>query len=311
MLIESRYAFFAGRICPIEEARISILAAVVNYGLAVFEGIRAYWVPETEEWLIFRLADHMERLRRNGRILLMDLPIAPGEAAEAAAELVIREGVRGDVYIRPLLFKSGHEIGPHVHDSPCELSMFVTPLARYVNTSDGIRAAVSSWRRVSDTAIPPRGKIAGSYVNAALAKSEAVLAGADEAILLSEDGAVCEGTVSNLFLVRSGRLITPPVTAGILEGITRQSILALAEDLGLAADERSVERSELYVADEVFLCGTATEVAPVIEVDRRRIGEGVPGPITRRLARAFDDAAHGRSPRRAEWCTPVSPRGAG
>ncbi len=305
MLIESRYAFFGGEIRPIEEAKISILAAVVNYGLAVFEGIRAYWIPERQESLIFRLGDHVDRLRRNGRILLMDLPLTPDGAAKVAAELLAREGIRGDAYIRPLLYKSAPEIGPHVHDSPCELSMFVTPLSRYADTSEGIRVVVSSWRRIADAAIPPRGKISGSYVNAALAKSEAALAGADDAILLSEDGSVSEGTVSNLFLVRAGHLITPPVTAGILEGITRQSVLALAEDLGLPIAERPVQRSELYVADEAFLCGTAMELAPVVEVDHRAVGDGVPGPITRRLAQAFDDAVHGRSRRHADWCTAV------
>ncbi len=305
MLIESRYAFFGGAIRPIEEAKISILAAVVNYGLAVFEGIRAYWIPEREESLIFRLGDHLERLRRNGRILLMDLPLTLGAAEKVVTGLVAKEGIRGDAYIRPLLYKAAHEIGPHVHDSPCELSMFVTPLSRYVNTSNGIRVVVSSWRRIRDAAIPPRGKISGSYVNAALAKSEATLGGADDAILLSEDGSVSEGTVSNLFLVRAGRLITPPVTAGILEGITRQSVLTLAEELGLPVAERTVERSELYVADEAFLCGTAMELAPIIEVDRRPVGEGVPGPITRRLVQEFGDAVHGRSRRHADWCTAV------
>ncbi len=305
MQIESRYAFFNGDIRPIEEARISILAAVVNYGLAVFEGIRTYWIPEREESLAFRLGDHVERLRRNGRILLMDLPMTPVEVAEVLVKLVQREGVRGDAYVRPLLYKAAPEIGPHVHDSPCELSMFVTPLSRYADTSDGIRVVVSSWRRTSDASIPPRGKITGSYVNAALAKSEAALAGADDAILLSEEGTVSEGTVSNLFLVRDGRLITPPVTAGILEGITRQSVLTLADDLGLPIVERPVHRSELYVADEAFLCGTAMELAPVVEVDRRPVGDGVPGPISRRLARAFDDAVHGRSSRHADWCTAI------
>jgi branched-chain amino acid aminotransferase len=167
---------------------------------------------------------------------------------------------------------------------------------------------ISSWRRISDASIPPRGKISGSYVNAALAKSEAALAGADDAILLSEDGSVSEGTVSNLFLVRAGRLITPPVTAGILEGITRQSVLTLAEDSGLAVTERQVQRSELYVADEAFLCGTAMEIAPVIEVDRRPVGDGAPGPVTRQLAQALDDAVHGRSSRHADWCTATPPR---
>jgi branched-chain amino acid aminotransferase len=184
--------------------------------------------------------------------------------------------------------------------------MFATPLSRYANTADGIRAIVSSWRRTSDNAIPPRGKIAGSYVNAALAKSEAVLGGADEAILLTHDGAVSEGTVSNLFLVRDGQLVTPPVTAGILEGITRRTVLTLARDLGLDVLERTVERSELYVTDEVFLCGTAMELAPVIEVDHRPVGDGVPGALTRRLANEFDDVVHGRCPRHQDWCTAVT-----
>lgn len=192
-----------------------------------------------------------------------------------------------------------------MHDSPCELSVFVTPLSRYVDTARGIRAIVSSWRRIGDCTIPPRGKITGGYVNAALAKSEAILAGADDAILLTEAGAVSEGTVSNLFLVRGDRLITPPATAGILEGITRQSVLTLAGDAGIEVVERVVERSEFYVADEVFLTGTATELAPVIEVDRRPVGAGVPGPITRKLSREFDDAVHGRSRRHGDWCTAV------
>jgi branched-chain amino acid aminotransferase len=236
----------------------------------------------------------------------MDLPIPPEEVAARAIELLTKEGIRGDAYIRPLLYKAAPELGPHVHDSPCELSMFATPLSRYANTADGIRATVSSWRRTSDNAIPPRGKIAGSYVNAALAKSEAVLGGADEAILLTHDGAVSEGTVSNLFLVRDGQLVTPPVTAGILEGITRRTVLTLARDLGLDVLERTVERSELYVADEVFLCGTAMELAPVIEVDHRPVGDGAPGALTRRLANEFDDAVHGRCARHRDWCTAVT-----
>ncbi len=305
MLIESRYAFFEGRIRPIDEARISILAAAVNYGLAVFEGIRAYWPDERDALLVFRLRDHLERLRSNGRILLMDLPMTLDEAAAAVMTLLAKEGIRGDAYVRPLLYKSAHEIGPRLHDSPCKLSMFVTPLSRYAETSNGIRVVVSSWRRISDAAAPPRGKIAGTYVNAALAKSEAALAGADDAILLGEDGTVSEGTVSNLFLVRGGRLVTPPVAAGILEGITRQSVLTLAGDLGIPVEERSVSRSELYVADEVFLTGTAMELAPVIEIDRRPVGNGAPGDVTRRLARSFDDAVHGRSLAHSDWCTPV------
>jgi len=305
VLIESRYAFFRGEIRPIEEANVSILSAVVNYGLAMFEGIRAYWIPERGEALVFRLHDHIDRLRRNGRILMMDLPLSREDLAARVAELLAKEQIRGDAYIRPLLYKAAHEIGPRVHDSPCDLAIFVTPLARYVDTVGGVRAIVSSWRRTADNAIPPRGKITGGYVNAALAKSEAALAGVDDAILLTEAGAVSEGTVSNLFLVRGGRLITPPVTAGILEGITRQTVLTLAAEAGIEVVERVVERSELYVADEVFLTGTATEIAPVVEIDRRAVGGGVPGPVTQRLANEFSRAVHGGSTRHADWCTVV------
>jgi branched-chain amino acid aminotransferase len=305
MEIRSRYAYFEGRIVPIGDAKVSIMTSALNYGLAVFEGIRAYWDPARGRLLVFRLDDHLKRFWQNGRILCMEPPLSRQAMAAAVADLLRREAFPSDVYLRPLLYKSTCEIGPRVHDNRCDVSIFATPLDRYVNTEDGIRVIVSSWRRVSDAAIPPRGKISGSYVTAALSKSEALLAGADEAVLLNESGAVSEGTVSNLFLVRDGVLITPPISAGILEGITRRTVLTLADELGLEVVERTVLRSELYVADEVMLTGTATELAPVIEVDRRPVGDRTPGPIVRRLAEAFDDAAHGRSDRHADWCTPV------
>ncbi len=306
MEIKNRYAYFEGRIVPIGDAKVSIMTSALNYGLAVFEGIRAYWDPAQGRLLVFRLHDHLERFWQNGRILCMEPPVTRQAVAAAMAELLQREAFRGDVYLRPLLYKSTCEIGPRVHDNRCDVSVFATPLDRYVNTEDGIKVIVSSWRRVSDAAIPPRGKISGSYVTAALSKSEALLAGADEAVLLNENGAVSEGTVSNLFLVRDGVLITPPISAGILEGITRRTVLTLAAELGLEVVERTVLRSELYVADEVMLTGTATELAPVIEVDRRPVGDRTPGPIVRRLAKAFDAAAHGRSERHTDWCTPVT-----
>ncbi|MEW5826029.1 MAG: branched-chain amino acid transaminase [Candidatus Bipolaricaulota bacterium] len=305
MKIESRFAWFGRRIVPIDEARISILSSSVNYGLAVFEGIRAYWLKDRAEALVFRLADHIERLRRNARILFMDLPLADEEVADAVLALLAEEAIRGDAYVRPLLYRADHELGPCAHIGSSELSMFATPLARYANVTDGVRVVVSSWRRTGDASIPPRGKIAGSYVNAALAKSEAILAGADDAILLGSDGTVSEATVSNLFAVRGGRLVTPPVSAGILEGITRDTVIVLARELGLEVVERAMGRSELYVADELFLVGTATEVAPVVEIDRRAVGNGKPGPVACRLADALDEVVHGRSAKHASWCRPV------
>jgi branched-chain amino acid aminotransferase len=306
MPIENRYAFFGGQVVPIEDAKVSIMTAAFNYGLAIFEGIRGYWDAERERLLLLRLRDHVERFRRNGRMLFMELPYPIEELEGFILHLLREERFREDVYVRPLLYKSACEIGPKVHGNPCDVAIFAVPFGRYLNTAGGIRAVVSSWRRLSDNSVPPRGKINGAYVNSALAKSEAVLNGADEAIFLCENGWVSEGSVANLFLVRDGTLITPPVTADVLEGITRDAMITLAEEAGIPVDERPVHRTELYVADEVFLCGTATEVAPVIEIDHRAVGEGKPGPITRELARQLDGIVRGRIEQHSDWLTPVA-----
>lgn len=305
MDLESRYAYFSGRIVPIEQAKVSVMTTALNYGTGVFEGIRAYWCEDRGDLLIFRLEKHIERLRRNGKILMMELPVSDAELIEIIIELLRKEAFQTDAYIRPLLFKSGCEICPRVHDNPCDLTVFTSPLGRYVNTSDGITAVVSSWQRMSDTVIPPRGKITGSYVNASLSKSEAQEAGVDEAILLTRDGTVSEASAANLFLVRDGALITPPVHADILEGITRDALVTLAREAGIEVVERLIQRSELYVADEVLLCGTAVEVAPVIEIDHRPVADRAPGPVTQQLAEAFDACVHGRSSIHSSWSTPV------
>jgi len=305
MAIENRYAFFDGEIVPIERAKISIMTSAFNYGTAIFEGLRGYWSDEAERLYVFRLHEHIERLRRNGRILMMDLPHPVAEIEHAVVRLLRKEAFREDVYVRPLLYKSACEIGPRIHGDPCALAIFAAPFGRYLDTKNGIAACVSSWRRLADNAIPPRGKITGAYVDSALAKSEAILNGFDEAILLSEEGLVSEATAANLFLVRNRELITPPVTADILEGITRATLIALAREDGIPVVERSVHRSELYVADEIFLCGTASEVAPVIEVDRRAVADGVPGGITRTLAARFEDLVRGRSEDSRGWLTAV------
>jgi branched-chain amino acid aminotransferase len=305
MPIENRYAYFEGGIVPIEGAKVSIMTSALNYGLAIFEGIRAYWSAEQERLLLFRVRDHVERLRRNARILLMELPLPIDEFEGVILELLRKEDFREDAYIRPLLYKSACEIGPRVHQNPCDVAVFAAPFGRYLNTTDGIRAIVSSWRRLADNGVPPRGKIAGAYVNSALAKSEAVLNGVDEAIFLSENGTVSEGSVANLFLVRRGTVVTPPVTADILEGITRDALIALAKEDRIPVVERPVHRTELYVSDEVFLCGTATEVAPVIEIDHRAVGDGKPGPITSQLAQRFDAVVRGRVEAHRDWLTPI------
>jgi branched-chain amino acid aminotransferase len=254
------------------------------------------------------MAEHYERLRQSARILLMDLPLSTAELCSLTTELLRRTGDRQDLYIRPLVYKSSEQLGVRLHDLEDGFMVCSVPSAPRVAGEHGIRCMVSFWRRVDNDAAPPRTKCTGIYVTSALAKTEAVQNGFDEAILLTRDGHVCEGSTSNVFLLRQGLLVTPPVTDDILEGITRATIRQLAADvLGVEVEERPVDRSELYVADEVFLSGTGAEVVPVLEVDRRPVGSGVPGPVTLRLRSVYLDICAGRQPAYRTWLTPVPP----
>jgi branched-chain amino acid aminotransferase len=217
-----------------------------------------------------------------------------------------RDGLREDVYIRPIVYKSSEVIGVRLHNLDADVVIFGIPFGQYIDTEGGIRAQVSTWRRTDDNAIPARGKITGAYVNGALAKSEAQLNGYDEAIVLTQDGHVSEGSAENLFIVKNGKLITPPVTDNILEGITRRRLMMVArERLEVPTEERSIDRTELYTADEVFLCGTGAQLSPVVEIDRRRIGSGRAGPITRQLHDIYFGAVRGREEAYRDWLTPV------
>ncbi|MGB9757635.1 MAG: branched-chain amino acid transaminase [Candidatus Bipolaricaulaceae bacterium] len=301
---QNKYAFFRGEIRPIGEAKISVMTSALHYGTGVFEGIRAFWNEEEQELFVFRMPEHYARLLRSARILLIDLSYSVEDLCRITMELLRREGFREDVYIRPLAYKASEEIGVRLHNLESDLAIFAVPFKLYL-PAGGIRAMVSSWRRVEDNAIPARAKITGAYVNCALAKTEAHLAGFDEAIVLNEDGQVAEGSAENIFLVRDGTLITPPITANILEGITRDTVLVLARDLGIPVVERPVDRTELYVAEEVFLTGTAAGLAPVVEVDHRKVGSGEPGPIFRRLHALYEAVVRGKEPKYRGWCTPV------
>jgi branched-chain amino acid aminotransferase len=303
-MAKNKFAFFRGEIRPIEEAKISIMTSALHYGTGVFEGIRAFWNEEKKELFIFRMREHYLRLLRSARILLIDIPYSADELCQITVELLRREGFREDVYIRPIAFKSSEEIGVRLHNLESDLAIFALPFKLYL-PEGGIRVMVSSWRRVEDNAIPARAKITGAYVNSALAKTDAYLAGFDEAIVLNEDGQVAEGSAENIFIVRNGTLITPPVTANILEGITRDTVIALARDLGIPVEERPVDRTELYVAEEVFLCGTAAGLSPVVEIDRRKIGTGKPGPIFLRLQELYENVVRGKIEKYRSWCTPV------
>lgn len=299
-------AYFQGQYVPIEQANVSILTHSFNYGTALFEGIRGYHRPDDDNVLIFRLWEHVDRLVRNCNILCMKIRETPEDIERICVELVRKSGFREGVYVRPIVYKSEKSLGPKLHDVESSFCCWIMKLGDYVNIDQGLDCVVSSWRRLSDNAIPSRAKTVGSYVNSSLASSEAKQAGFDEAIFLREDGTVSEGSAMNLFIVRDGILITPPVTADILVGITRNTVIELAQkELGLTVIERPIARTELYVCDEVFFTGTGAQVAPVRTIDRRPIGSGKPGPISKRLQDLYFEVVQGRVPKYAAWCTPV------
>jgi branched-chain amino acid aminotransferase len=301
-----RYALFEGRIVPFAEARISVMTHGFMYGTACFEGIRGYWDPATSTLAFFRLREHYARLHRSCRILHLGLRHSVTELCELTAELARRSGDRADVYLRPIVYKSALQIGPHLNGVADELTMFLLPFGKYLETEAGVRCRTVSWRRPSDAMIPARAKVNGLYVNSALAKTEALLDGCDEAIMLTADGVVAEGSTENLFLVTDGALVTPPPTDSILVGITRDTLLTLARrELGLPVVERRVDRTELYVADECFFCGTGAEVTPIVEIDRRPVGSGAVGPVTAKIRALYGDVVHGRHPGYADWRYPV------
>jgi len=297
-------AFFEGRFVPLAEANINVMTHAFNYGTAVFEGIRGYWNGDDEEMYLFRPREHFVRLIQNASLLKMGLPYDADVLCELTAELVRRNGYREDVYIRPLVYKTARQIGTKL--SPGEdFTMFVVPMRDYVDTSRPLSVGVSSWRRLEDNAIPARGKICGAYVNSALAATEARDNGYDEAIVLNAAGKVAEGAAMNLFILRGGRLVTTPVYADILEGITRHTVVELARwELGIETEFRPIDRSELYIADEIFFCGTGAQIAAIGAVDRRPIGNGQSGPVTRRLQALYADVVRGRVPHYRHWLLP-------
>ena len=302
---ETGWAYHDGAFKPLSDAHVSIATHALNYGTGIFEGIRAYWNPEQEQLFVFRLRDHFRRMEDSCRILRIALPGDADELSELVTELLRRNQVRADAYVRPLAYKAARSIKVALTELRSGFGMFTFPLGAYLPTS-GLAAKTASWRRISDDAIPARGKITGAYVNTALAVDEAHEANAEEAIFLTRDGHVSEGGSSNLFMVRGGELITPPVSDDILEGITRDSLMRLArEELGLVVHERTIDRTELFIADELFFCGTGAQVAPCVSVDGRRVGDGSIGPLSRALGDLYSAIARGDDERHAEWRTAV------
>jgi branched-chain amino acid aminotransferase len=300
------WVFFDGELLRYHEVRIGPMTHALHYGTGCFEGIRAYWNAEHQQLYLLQADAHYTRLRRSASILRLELPYANERLVEWTLDLLRRNDARTDTYIRPLLFVSSEVIGVRLHDMDTSLLIYTAPLGEYIATESGIRCMTSSWRRVPDSAIPARAKVSGSYVNSALAKSEALENGCDEAIMLSIDGHVSEGSAENLFMIKDGVVVTPPVTDDILEGITRNLLLGLIrEQLGMPVVERSIDRTELYACDELFLCGTGAQVSPVIELDKRAIGTGGVGRISKRLQEIYFRAVRGDDPQYRDWVVPV------
>ncbi len=294
-----------GEYIPAEKGVISVRTHAFAYGTGCFEGIRGYWNEDTQQVYLFRLREHYERLQRSCKIMRINLPYTIDELIDISTELVRRNEQKQDVYLRPVAYKSDEIIGVRLHDTHDDYILTSEPMGNYVDIG-GLRCGVSAWRRIDDNALPARAKITGSYVNAAFAKTEALQNGFDEAILLTHEGHVSEGSAENIFLFVNNELVTPSVTENILLGVTRDTIIKVAQrELGLTVRERPIDRTELYVADEIFLCGTGAQIAPVVEVDHNPVGTGEVGPIGQQLQDLYFDIVRGRNAKYSEWCTPV------
>ena len=301
---DAEWCYHGGELVKMGDVRLSPATHALNYGTGVFEGIRAYWNESRGTLQVLKLREHYERFEKSCRMLRIDLPNTVDELCDITLEILKRNAPREDTYIRPLAYKAAESIGVNLRGDS-QLSIFTVPMGNYVELT-GLKACVSSWRRTADNAIPARAKCTGSYVNTALAVDEAHRAGYDDAIFLTQDGQVSEASAANIFLVRKGGIVTPPVTADILEGITRDAIMELADrELGIPVVERDVDRTELYAADEVFFSGTGFQIAPVVEVDGRPVGTGQMGPIAERLQSLYFDAARGDNEDYADWTIPI------
>ena len=300
-------AFFKGNFVDIKNANVNIQTHALHYGTAVFEGIRGNWNTKNDSMIIFRLREHYERLIRGTRILLIDIPYDVDELCNITTDLVHKSGYKQDVYIRPIAYKSAEKIAnlklPELEN---DFALMIIPFGDYIDSTRAINCCTSSWRRLDDTNIPPRVKISGNYVNSILAKTEAVLAGFDEAIILNQSGSVSEGSGENLFIVNDGEITTPPLSDNNLDGITRNCVFEIAkQELGIGIKEKTIFRSELYLADEVFLTGTAAHITPVGQLDKRTIGTGETGKITTKIQNLYSDIVRGNNSKYLDWCTSV------
>jgi branched-chain amino acid aminotransferase len=298
--------YFEGKIVPLSEAKVGILTHAMSYGTGCFEGIRAYYNEDHGQLYIFRALEHFERLRDSTRIMMIELEHTPEELVRLTADLLRGSGLYTDSYIRPMAYKADEVIGVRLHNLRDELYIAVLPFGNYIDIDRALNVGVSTWKRIDDNMMPARSKITGAYVNSAFAKTEALMNGFDEAIMLDHDGHVSEGSAENLFMIRDGVAYTPTVTDNILEGITRLTIMTLLKDeLGIPVVEREIDRTELYICEELILCGTGAQIAPVGTVDHRPIGKGGVGEVGRALQSLYFDIVKGNVPKYKHWCTPV------
>jgi branched-chain amino acid aminotransferase len=301
-----RHAYFQGKIVPYSEAKVGVATHALNYGTAVFGGLRGYWNNDQKKLFVFRPVDHYRRFLNSCKMMCMVFDQTPESMTALTLELLRQDGWQENIYIRPLAYKADEGIGVRLHDLKDELTIFALPFGSYVKNDSGAHVTISSWRRIDDNTIPARGKISGAYASSALIKTDAARSGFDEALVLTQDGHLAEGSAMNIFMVRDGVLITPPVSENILEGITRRSVIELAKtELGLTVVERPIDRSEIYICDEFFMTGTAAQITIVTKVDHRPIGEGNMGPVSDALRKMFDDIVHGMNPKYVHWNVPV------
>jgi len=299
------YAYFQKQFVPLSEAKIGIMTHCLHYGTAVFEGIRGNWNSQQQQIYLFRPKQHYQRMHNGCRVMKINLPYSVDELIQITIEMLQKSGFQEDVYVRPVAYKSAEALGVRLHDVADDFFVFAIPWGRYLDV-DKARVGVSSWRRPDDNVIPPQAKVAGVYVNNALAKSDAIEHGFDEAIMLDPAGHISEGTGENIFLVINGKLVTPAIYNNILMGITRNTAIKLAQnELGIETIERNITRYELYTADECFLTGTAAHITPVAEIDHRKIGNGEIGQITKKLQKIYSDVIRGNNPKYLDWCTAV------
>jgi len=303
------YAYFNGDFVPLSEAKISILTPAFLYGTSLFEGIRAYWLPETKQLCVFRMEEHYERLLTNSRIFhLLPKNLTVDSLCDITIRLLEMNQLQEDTYIRPTLYQAGDAITPNFNVLDADLCIWTRGLGQYLDISKGLKVCVSNWRRSADNAIPARAKAGGAYMNTALAVSDARKAGFDDAIFLTQEGTVSEGSAMNLFLVKDGKLHTPSKTEDILEGITRETLITLArEEFGIETFERTIDRTELYHADEAFFCGTGAQVAPITEIDHRPVGTGKTGELTQRIQNLYFEVVKNKIDKYNSWCRLTQP----